>query len=216
MAGPVSARTKQLALVTAILASAIAAVDSTAVNVALPAISRDLGGGFAAQQWVSNSYLLTLSALILLAGSLTDKLGERRVFTAGVAGFGIGSALCAASPTIGVLIVARSLQGVSGALLTPAALAIIVWVFPKEERGGAIGSSTSTSISSGASAVVSAPTKKSAASIQRSPRTDWARSRPPSASTIAGISDAGSACARLPPMVPRLRICGCAMCGNAS
>ena len=142
MAGPASPRTKQLALITAILASAIAAVDSTAVNVALPAISRDLGGGFAAQQWVSNSYLLTLSALILLAGSLTDRLGERRVFTAGVAGFGIGSALCAASPTIGVLIVARSLQGVSGALLTPAALAIIVSVFPKEERGGAIGTWT--------------------------------------------------------------------------
>ena len=136
------ASNKQLALVTAILASAIAAVDSTAVNVALPAIGRDLGGGFAAQQWVSNAYLLTLSALILLAGSLTDRLGERRVFTAGVAGFGIGSALCAASPTIGVLIAARGLQGVSGALLTPSALAIIVSVFPKEERGGAIGTWT--------------------------------------------------------------------------
>jgi EmrB/QacA subfamily drug resistance transporter len=142
MAGGAGARTKKLALITAILASAIAAVDSTAVNVALPAIGRDLGGGFAAQQWVSNSYLLTLSALILLAGSLTDRLGERRVFTAGVAGFGIGSALCAASPTIGVLIAARALQGVSGALLTPAALAIIVRVFPKEERGAAIGTWT--------------------------------------------------------------------------
>ncbi len=130
---------KRLALVSAILASTIAAVDSSAVNVALPAISRDLGGGFAAQQWVSNAYLLTLSALILLAGSLTDRLGERRVFTAGVAGFGIGSALCAAAPTVGVLIAARALQGVSGALLTPAALAIIVAVFPKDERGGAIG-----------------------------------------------------------------------------
>jgi EmrB/QacA subfamily drug resistance transporter len=142
MAGGLDARTKKLALVTAILASAIAAVDSTAVNVALPAISRDLGGGFAAQQWVSNAYLLTLSALILLAGSLTDRLGEQRVFRAGVAGFGIGSALCAASPTIGVLIIARGLQGVAGALLTPAALAIIVSVFPKDERGGAIGTWT--------------------------------------------------------------------------
>src|ERR1700753_3589569 len=85
-------RTKKLALVSAILASTIAAVDSSAVNVALPAISRDLGGGFAAQQWVSNAYLLTLSALILLAGSLTDRLGERRVFLTGVAGFGVGSA----------------------------------------------------------------------------------------------------------------------------
>ncbi len=134
-----SASVKRLSLVASILASSIAAVDSSAVNVALPAISRDLGGGFAAQQWVSNAYLLTLSALILLAGTLTDRLGERRVFTAGVAGFGIGSALCAAAPTVGVLIVARALQGVSGALLTPAALAIIVAVFPKEERGAAIG-----------------------------------------------------------------------------
>jgi EmrB/QacA subfamily drug resistance transporter len=134
-----SASTKQLALISAILASTIAAVDSSAVNVALPAIGRDLGGGFAAQQWVANAYLLTLSALILLAGSLTDRLGERRVFIAGVSGFGIGSAICALSPTIGVLIVARALQGVSGALLTPAALAIIVSVFPKEERGAAIG-----------------------------------------------------------------------------
>jgi EmrB/QacA subfamily drug resistance transporter len=138
-AGPVPDSTKRLALITAILASTIAAVDSSAVNVALPAIGRDLGGGFAAQQWVSNAYLLTLSALILLAGSLTDRLGERRVFVAGVAGFGIGSALCAASPSIGVLIGARALQGISGALLTPAALAIIVRVFPKEERGAAIG-----------------------------------------------------------------------------
>jgi EmrB/QacA subfamily drug resistance transporter len=142
MAGGAGARTKKLALATAILASSIAAVDSSAVNVALPAIGRELGGGFAAQQWVSNAYLLTLSALILLAGSLTDRLGERRVFTAGVAGFGIGSALCAASPTIGVLIAARALQGISGALLTPSALAIIVAVFPKEERGGAIGTWT--------------------------------------------------------------------------
>ncbi|HWE13809.1 MAG TPA: MFS transporter [Solirubrobacteraceae bacterium] len=139
MAAPASESVKRLALVSAILASTIAAVDASAVNVALPAIRRDLGGGFAAQQWVSNSYLLTLSSLILLAGSLTDRLGERRVFTAGVAGFGIGSALCALSPSIGVLIAARALQGVSGALLTPAALAIIVSVFPKEERGGAIG-----------------------------------------------------------------------------
>jgi EmrB/QacA subfamily drug resistance transporter len=134
-----TASTKQLALISAILASTIAAVDSSAVNVALPAIGRDLGGGFAAQQWVSNAYLLTLSALILLAGSLTDRLGEARVFRAGVSGFGIGSVICALSPSIGVLIAARALQGVSGALLTPAALAIIVSVFPKEERGAAIG-----------------------------------------------------------------------------
>jgi EmrB/QacA subfamily drug resistance transporter len=138
-AGAGRAANKRLALVCAILASAIASIDASAVNVALPAIRRDLGGGFAAQQWTSNAYLLTLSALILLAGSLTDRLGERRVFNAGVAGFGIGSALCAAAPSIGVLIVARALQGVAGALLTPAALAIIVAVFPTAERGEAVG-----------------------------------------------------------------------------
>jgi EmrB/QacA subfamily drug resistance transporter len=88
---------------------------------------------------VANAYLLTLSALILLAGSLTDRLGERRVFSAGVAGFGIGSAICALAPSIGILIVARALQGISGALLTPSALAIIVAVFPQNERGEAIG-----------------------------------------------------------------------------
>jgi EmrB/QacA subfamily drug resistance transporter len=141
-AGRTPSRSKNLALVAAILASTIAAVDSTAVNVALPAIGRDLGGGFAAQQWVSNSYLLTLSALILLSGSLTDKLGERRVFEAGVLGFGIGSVLCGVAPTVGVLIGARALQGVSGALLTPSALAIIVAVFPRDERGAAIGTWT--------------------------------------------------------------------------
>ena len=130
---------KQLALVSAILASSIAAVDASAVNVALPAIGRDLGGGLAAQQWISNSYLLTLGAFILLAGSLTDRLGERRVFVAGVAGFGVGSLLCAAAPTTGVLIAARAIQGLAGAVLTPAALAIIVAVFPKTERGAAIG-----------------------------------------------------------------------------
>jgi EmrB/QacA subfamily drug resistance transporter len=136
---PIGPRERRLALTAAILASTIAAIDSSAVNVALPAIRRQLGGGFAAQQWVADAYLLTLSALILLAGSLTDRLGERRVFTAGVAGFGIGSLVCALSPSVGVLIAARALQGVAGALLTPSALAIIVAVFPKSERGAAIG-----------------------------------------------------------------------------
>ena len=140
-----SESTKRLALISAIVASSIVAIDSTAVNVALPAIARDLGGGLAGQQWVANAYLLTLSSLILLSGSLSDKLGERRVFRAGVIGFGIGSILCALAPTVGVLIAARALQGVSGALLTPSALAIIVAVFPKNERGAAIGKWTAWS-----------------------------------------------------------------------
>ena len=138
----ISARQKRLALVASILASTIVAVDATVVNVALPAIERDLGGGLAGQQWVANSYLLTLSALILVSGSLADLYGERRVFVIGVIGFGVMSVLCALAPTIELLVVARALQGVSGALLTPSALAIIIATFRESERGAAIGSWT--------------------------------------------------------------------------
>jgi EmrB/QacA subfamily drug resistance transporter len=134
--------TKRGALVAAILGSSVVAVDATVVNVALPKIADDLGGGLAGQQWVANAYLLTLASLILVSGSLSDLYGERRVFTAGVAGFGVASLFCALAPTVELLIVARGLQGVSGALLTPASLAIIVAVFPAEERGAAIGSWT--------------------------------------------------------------------------
>jgi EmrB/QacA subfamily drug resistance transporter len=133
---------KRGALVAAILGSAVVAVDATVVNVALPAIADDLGGGLAGQQWVANAYLLTLGALILVSGSLADLYGERRVFTLGVGGFGVASLLCALAPTVELLVVARGLQGVSGALLTPASLAIIVAVFPENERGAAIGSWT--------------------------------------------------------------------------
>jgi EmrB/QacA subfamily drug resistance transporter len=136
---------KQGALVAAILGSTVVSVDATVVNVALPAIGDDLGGGLAGQQWVANSYLLTLAALILISGSLADLFGERRVFSLGVAAFGVTSVLCAVAPTIEVLVAARALQGVSGALLTPAALAIIVAVFPPDERGKAIGTWTAWS-----------------------------------------------------------------------
>jgi len=133
---------KRGALIAAILGSAVVAVDSTVVNVALPTIADELGGGLAGQQWVANAYLLTLASLILMSGSLADIYGERRVFTLGVAGFGIASLLCAIAPSVELLIAARALQGVSGALLTPASLAIIVAVFPESERGAAIGSWT--------------------------------------------------------------------------
>ena len=133
---------KRGALVAAIMGSAVVAVDATVVNVALPAITDDLGGGLAGQQWIANAYLLTLSALILVSGSLSDLYGERRMFTLGVAGFGVASLFCALAPTVELLVVARALQGVSGALLTPASLAIIVAVFPENERGAAIGSWT--------------------------------------------------------------------------
>lgn len=133
---------KRGALIAAILGSSIVAVDATVVNVALPAITDDLGGGLAGQQWVANAYLLTLASLILVSGSLADVYGERRVFSIGVAGFGVTSLLCALAPTVELLVVARGLQGVAGALLTPASLAIIVAVFPDSERGGAIGAWT--------------------------------------------------------------------------
>ena len=135
-------RRKRLALLAAILGSFVAALDATVVNVALPAIENDLGGGLAGQQWVSNAYLLTLGSLILVGGSLGDLYGERRIFTIGVAGFGVVSVVCALAPSIEVLVAGRALQGVFGALLTPSALAVIVATFPPEERGAAIGSWT--------------------------------------------------------------------------
>ncbi len=135
-------RRKRLALLAAILGSFVAGLDATVVNVALPAIERDLGGGLAGQQWVSNAYLLTLGSLILVGGSLGDLYGERRIFTLGVAGFGVVSVVCALAPSIEVLVAGRALQGIFGALLTPSALAVIVASFPPDERGAAIGSWT--------------------------------------------------------------------------
>jgi len=131
--------------VAAIMGSFVAGLDATVVNVALPAIRSDLGGGLAGQQWVSNAYLLTLGSLILVAGSLGDLYGERRVFSIGVGGFGVVSVICAIAPSIEVLVAGRALQGVFGALLTPSALAVIIAAFPAAERGGAIGSWTAWS-----------------------------------------------------------------------
>jgi EmrB/QacA subfamily drug resistance transporter len=136
---------KRLSLLAAIMGSFVVGLDATVVNVALPSIASDLGGGLAGQQWVSNAYLLALGSLILIGGSLGDLFGERRVFAIGVAGFGVVSMVCALAPTVEVLIAGRALQGVFGALLTPSALAVIVSAFPPEERGGAIGSWTAWS-----------------------------------------------------------------------
>src|SRR5271167_2334016 len=109
---------QRLSLLAAIVGSAMVSVDGSIVNVALPAIQRDLGGGLSAQQWVSNAYLLALGSLILVGGSLGDIYGERRVFAVGVAAFGVLSVVCALAPTIGVLIAARALQGAAAALVT--------------------------------------------------------------------------------------------------
>src|SRR5204863_3085201 len=97
-------RRQRLTLLAAILGSAVATIDGSIVNVALPAIERDLGGGLSAQQWVSNAYLLALGSLILIGGPLGDLYGERRVFAVGVTAFGVLSLACAFAPSIDVLI----------------------------------------------------------------------------------------------------------------
>ena len=142
MEGSATARQKTLILVAAILGTTVVTVDSTVVNVALPAIADDLGGGLAGQQWTANAYLVTLGSLLLIGGSLGDIFGERRVFAFGVAAFGVTSLACALAPTIEILVAARALQGVAGALLTPAALAVIVANFAPDERGKAVGAWT--------------------------------------------------------------------------
>ena len=105
--------------------SGMAFLDGTVVNVALPDIGRDLNASTSALQWILNGYLLTLASLILLGGSLGDRLGRRRVFQAGIALFTLASLLCAVAPTVELLIFARLIQGIGGALLTPGSLAII-------------------------------------------------------------------------------------------
>jgi EmrB/QacA subfamily drug resistance transporter len=141
----VEARAKRLTLVACILGSAVVFVDGTIVNVALPKIRADLDVGLAAQQWIMDSYLLTLGSLLLVGGSLGDLYGRRRMFRLGVMGFGVTSLLCAVAPDATLLIVARGLQGIAGALLVPATLGIITATFSDAERGRAIGSWTAWS-----------------------------------------------------------------------
>ncbi|MGO4301550.1 DHA2 family efflux MFS transporter permease subunit [Leifsonia sp. RAF41] len=136
-------------LTVAVLATFIAFLDGSVVTVALPAIGRELGGGLAAQQWVVDAYLLTLGSVILLAGSLSDLFGRKRVLFWGLVGFAVASALCALAPTAGVLIVARGLQGVAGALLVPSSLALILSTFSGAQQARAIGTWTAiTSVAS--------------------------------------------------------------------
>jgi EmrB/QacA subfamily drug resistance transporter len=135
-------RSERLTLLAAIVGTSVVMLDGSIVNVALPAIARDLGGGLASQQWVANSYLLMLGSFILIGGSLGDIYGERKVFTTGVVAFGGCSLGCAIAPTAGLLIAARTLQGLAGALVTPSSLAIIVSAFSADRRGRAIGAWT--------------------------------------------------------------------------
>ncbi len=132
-------RQQKLVLTIAVLASFVSFLDSTVVNVALPAIMRELGGGIATQQWVVDAYLITLGSLILVAGSISDVYGRIRVIRIGLIGFGIASVAIAASVSPEMLIVARAVQGIAGALLVPSSLALITSTFRGAAQGKAIG-----------------------------------------------------------------------------
>lgn len=135
-------KNQRLVLVIAILGSFVAFLDGSVITVALPAISEELGGGLSTQQWVVDAYLITLGALILVAGSLSDLFGRIAVLRWGVICFGVASLLCAAAPTAEFLIVSRGLQGVAGSLLVPSSLALIMSTFRGVPQGKAIGSWT--------------------------------------------------------------------------
>src|SRR5215813_13226396 len=122
-----------------VLGSAMASIDATVVGIALPAIGRDFDTGLAALQWVVTAYTLTLAGLLLVGGALGDRYGRRRIFLIGVIWFAAASLLCGVAPTAGVLIAARALQGVGGALLVPGSLAILQASFAEEDRMAAIG-----------------------------------------------------------------------------
>ncbi|MEV7661050.1 MFS transporter [Paenarthrobacter sp. NPDC089316] len=126
-------------LVVAIVASFIAILDGFVVNLALPAINRELGGGLVIQQWVVDAYLLTLGALILVAGSLSDHFGRARILEWGLAGFAVTSMLCGLAWTGEMLVVSRALQGIAGALLVPSSLAMIITSFSGPSQSKAIG-----------------------------------------------------------------------------
>src|SRR4029079_3209046 len=129
------------AIVTAaVLGSGLTLLDGTVVNVALRTIGRDLGASLSQLQWISNGYLLTMSALILLGGSLGDRYGRRRIFVVGTIWFALASLLCGIAPSATVLILARILQSIGAAMLTPGSLAVIQGAFEPESRARAIGS----------------------------------------------------------------------------
>jgi EmrB/QacA subfamily drug resistance transporter len=126
-------------LLATVLGSGIAFLDGTIVNVALPAIADDLDADLQGLQWVLDSYLVTLTALVLLGGSLGDRYGRRLVFVVGLAGFTVASALCGLAPNVEVLVLARAAQGVGAALLVPGSLAILSAVFHPDDRAKAVG-----------------------------------------------------------------------------
>jgi EmrB/QacA subfamily drug resistance transporter len=135
-------RRLRFTIISTILGSVVVFLDATVVNVALPAISDDLNTGLADQQWVVEAYLLALVALLLVGGSLGDQFGRRRIFIIGLGLFGVTSVLCGLAPNSEILIAARALQGLAGALLVPGSLAILAAAFEGAERGKAVGTWT--------------------------------------------------------------------------
>ena len=144
-----SARGRWL-LAVAVLGSGIAFLDATVVNVALPDIGRDLHASTSTLQWILNGYTLTLASLILLGGSLGDRYGRRRIFVYGTGLFTIASLLCAVAPNAELLVAARLVQGVGGALLTPGSLAMVESGFRRADRARAIGAWSGLSAVAGA------------------------------------------------------------------
>jgi MFS family permease len=143
------------------MGSSITFIDSTVVNVALPVLQRELGTDIVGAQWIVEAYALMLSALILVGGSLGDRLGRKRVFSSGLLLFALASAGCGMAQTTGQLIAARAVQGVGAAMLVPGSLAIISASFSKEERGRAFGTwSGFTAISAGIGPVLGAVLQK--------------------------------------------------------
>ena len=144
-ASPTSVQAQRWTLLAAILASSMAFVDGTVVNVALPALQRDLHATASQAQWVVESYALFLASLLLTGGALGDRFGRRRVFATGAAVFTAASAACAASGGVQALIVARAVQGIGAALMVPGSLALISATVPQSQRGRAIGTWSASS-----------------------------------------------------------------------
>jgi EmrB/QacA subfamily drug resistance transporter len=136
---PCAPAARTLTLAATVLGSSLAFIDGSVVNVALPAIQRDLAAGAAGTQWVMNAYLLMLAALVLVGGASADRFGRRRVFVTGVAAFTAASILCGLATGTSMLVAARALQGAAAALLVPASLALLGATFPEGERARAIG-----------------------------------------------------------------------------
>ena len=132
-------QSRRFVLVAAILASSMGFIDGSVISIAIPAIRADLGATLAEAQWVSNGYLLFLSALMLLGGAAGDRFGLRKMFGLGIGLFVLASIVCAMAPTPMILVIARAVQGTGAAFMVPGSLAIIAKAYPREERGRAIG-----------------------------------------------------------------------------